>query len=343
MKETTERLLAVLSALQSRPHWSGPDLAAHLDVTVRTIRRDVDRLRSLGYAIDSEIGTAGGYRLGVGGSASPPLMLDADEAVAIAISLRASPAANFAAAHDAVARVLRKLEQITPTRIRPHLAAIENATVTMPRSGAALEPDVFVAISRACRMADVVTIRYRDARGTVSERTIEPFRSVHAGRNWYVVARDRDAARRPDDDGWRTLRLDRISDVRETGHRAEHTDPPDPVPFVQRGISTAPYAHHARIELSAPIEHVMTMIPSNVGVLEQVDDTTTMFTTGSDDLDMIVLHLARLDLAFRVIEPLELRDRLAVLADRLLQAAAASMTRSTPVAVSRSTAAGQRP
>lgn len=324
MNETTERLLAVLSALQSRPRWSGPDLAAHLDVTVRTIRRDVDRLRSLGYAINSDIGAAGGYRLGVGGTASPPLMLDADEAVAIAISLRASPAANLTGVEDAVARVLTKLEQITPARIRPHLVAIENATVTMPGTSDPLDPDVFVAISRACRSADVVTIHYRDGKGRTTERSIEPYRSVHAGRNWYVVARDRDAARRADDDGWRTLRLDRISEVRETGHRADHTDPPDPVAFVQRGISTAPYAHHARIELFAPIEHVTTLIPSTVGVLEQIDDTTTMFITGSNDLDMIVLHLARLDLAFRVIEPVELGERLITLADRLREAAVRS-------------------
>lgn len=319
--ETTERLIAVLSALQSRPQWSGPDLAAHLSVTVRTIRRDIDRLRALGYAIDSDTGAAGGYRLGVGGSAAPPLMLEADEAVAIAVSLRSSVGDHRDGADDALARVLSKLEQITPPRVRPQVEAIETATLALPRNAGAFDPDVFVAISRACRFGDVVRIDYVDGKGNGSERTVEPFRAVHSGRNWYVVARDRDAARRPDDDGWRTLRLDRITNVRETGHRADHTDAPDPVEFVQRGITTVAYAHQARIELAAPIEQLARQIPANVGVLEAVDESTTMFTTGSDELDLIVVHLARLDIPFRVLEPPELRLRLLVLAERLRTAA----------------------
>jgi predicted DNA-binding transcriptional regulator YafY len=318
MVETTERLLAVLAALQSRPVWTGPDLAAHLDVTVRTIRRDVDRLRRLGYAIDSDLGPAGGYRLGLGGAALPPLILDADEAVAVAISLRAA-GDSVAGVGQAAARVLATLEQMVPARVRPQVAAIETATVRMPDGGAAVDPAVLVAVSRASRERDVLRIEYTD--GRVSERSVEPFRAVHTGRRWYLVARDQAAARRSGDDGWRTFRLDRIAAVEATGHRFERIDAPDPVVLVQRAISTAPYAHQARIELLAPIAQASALIPSTTGVLEEIDAATTMLTTGADDLDLIVLHLARLDLPFRVVEPPALRERLLVIAGRLQAAA----------------------
>jgi predicted DNA-binding transcriptional regulator YafY len=320
MVETTERLLAVLAALQSRPQWSGPTLAAHLQVTVRTIRRDVERLRRLGYAVESDQGPAGGYRLGPGGAALPPLILDADEAVAVAISLRAA-GDGVAGVEQAAARVLGALEQMVPPRVRPHVAAIENATVRLPDGGAAVDPAVLVTVSRACRECDVLRLDYTDARGRSSERRIEPFRAVHTGRRWYLVARDQRAAARPGDDGWRTLRLDRVHRVQPTGHRFARIDPPDPVALVQQGISTAPYAHRARIELHAPIERASALIPSTTGVLEEIDADSTMFTTGADDLDLIVLHLARLDLPFRVVEPAELRDRLVVISERLRAAA----------------------
>ena len=167
----------------------------------------------------------------------------------------------------------------------------------------------------------MLRIEYTDGRGRTSERRIEPFRSVHTGRRWYLVARDQRAARRPGDDGWRTFRLDRTAGVEVTGHRFERVDPPDPAALVQRGISTAPYAHRARIELHVPIERASALIPSTTGVLEEIDAGSTMFTTGADDLDLIVLHLARLDLPFRVIEPPELRERLLVISGRLRDAA----------------------
>ena len=264
MVETTERLLAVLAALQSRPAWSGPELATHLDVTVRTIRRDVDRLRQLGYAIESRQGPVGGYRLGLGGAALPPLILDADEAVAVAISLRAA-GDSVAGVGQAASRVLRALEQMVPPRVRPQVAAIENATVRLPDGGAAVDQSVLVAVSRACRECDVLRMAYTDGRGRTTERVIEPFRAVHTGRRWYLVARDQAAARRTGDDGWRTFRLDRVATVVATGHRFERSDPPDPVALVQRAISTAPYAHQARIELLAPIERASALIPSTTG------------------------------------------------------------------------------
>ena len=155
MVETTERLLAVLAALQSRPSWSGPDLAAHLDVTVRTIRRDIERLRRLGYAIESDLGVAGGYRLGVGGSALPPLMLDEEEAVAVAISLRAAAGDSVAGVGEAAARVLGKLEQIAPARARSQVAAIETATIRLADARRRSTPPCSLSVSRACRSSEM--------------------------------------------------------------------------------------------------------------------------------------------------------------------------------------------
>lgn len=325
MVETTERLLAVLAALQSRPTWSGPELAAHLDVTVRTVRRDVERLRRLGYAVASERGAQGGYHLGPGGAALPPLVLDADEAVALAISLRVA-GDSVAGVADSSSRVLAALEQMVPPRVRPQVAAIEVATVRLPDPGVAIEPAVLVSASRACRERDAVRVTYTDSRGRTTDRTIEPFRAVHTGRRWYLVARDQQAARRADDDGWRTFRLDRVVALTPTGHRFERLDPPDPVTLVQRALAVAPYEHRARIELRAPIAQASALIPSTTGLLEEIDATTTMLTTGAPDLDMIVLHLARLDLPFCVVEPVGLRDRIRTIADRLAAAAAAEAT-----------------
>jgi predicted DNA-binding transcriptional regulator YafY len=318
--ETTERLLAVLAALQSRPVWTGPELATRLDVTVRTVRRDIDRLRRLGYAIDSDLGPVGGYRLGFGGTALPPLMIDADEAVAVAISLRAA-GDSVTGIGAAAARVLSTLEQMVPAGVRQQVAAIEAATLRLTDGGAAVDPAVLVAVSHASRERDVLRIAYTDGRGRRGDRSVEPFRAVHTGRRWYLVARDQAAARRADDDGWRTFRLDRISAVTTTGHRFERIDPPDPALLVQRAISTAPYAHQARVEVLAPIARVSALVPSTTGVLEETDGGTTILTTGADDLDLIVLHLAHLDLPFRVIEPGALRERLLVMAERLRTAA----------------------
>jgi predicted DNA-binding transcriptional regulator YafY len=308
MIETTGRLLAVLAALQSRPSWSGPDLARQLGVTVRTVRRDVERLRLLGYPVESETGTHGGYRLGAGGATIPPLMLDADEVFALAVLTRAADKHGLG---EAAERAIRKLEHTLPASLQRDIALTSTVVRVDSPTGDELDSAVLRAVSAACRASDELAVRYRDRNGMVSERRLLPYRVVSIGRRWYLVARD---ARKPE---WRTWRVDRVESVVPTGHRFVVGDPPDAAALVQRSISTSPYRYQARVELDAPIATMAERVPPTVAVLEAIDEQTTLLTTGADNLDSIVFHIGMLDVDFRVLEPPELRARMHTLATRL--------------------------
>jgi predicted DNA-binding transcriptional regulator YafY len=321
VSETTARLLSLLSRLQSGAASGGPELAEWLEATARTIRRDVERLRDLGYAIESQPGTVGGYRLGRGGTVVPPLMLDEEEAVAVAVCLRAAAGGSVTGVEDAAGRVLARLEQMLPTRLRPQVAALSATTARIRSSGEEVHRDMLVTVSRACRERDELSLRYRDARGRESERRVEPFRIVNAGRRWYLAARD--VGRRE----WRTFRMDRISCAIATGHRFELVDPPDAVALVHDAITTAPYSYQARIEFAAPLADLAALIPSTVGVLESLDDSTTVLVTGADDLDSLATHIVMLGVGFVIHDPPELRAKIAQLA-ALLSSGALTPSRS---------------
>ena len=317
---TTERLLRVLSSLQAGGTWTGPALAEHLGVTVRTVRRDVERLRELGYAIDADLGVAGGYRLGRDGRCLPPLSLDDEEAVVLAACLRAAAGGSMAAGGGTIEAILDRLEHMLPARAGDQIGAVIATTSRL--SGATetseqVQPAVLSVLTRACREREIVRTGYRDARNRHSERRLEPLRIVSAGRRWYVVARDVDR------DDWRTLRLDRISEACATGHRFVRSDPPDPVELVRRAITVAPYRYQAVVELDAPLHRVASMVPPTVAVLEPLGDDVTLLSTGADDLDFLALHVARLGVGFRVRKPAVLRRRCAELAERLGAAAQA--------------------
>ena len=313
---TTGRLLEVLSLLQARPRWSGPELAGRLGVTVRTVRRDIDRLRGLGYPVLADTGSTGGYRLGTGGRSMPPLMLDRDEAVAVAVCLRSAATDTLAGGGEAAVRALGKLELLLPPTLRRHVGTIGTMTARLGGAGNPVSPDVLVAITRACRDSERLQVRYRDGHGRITERTIDPFRVVSTARRWYLVARDRDRA------DWRTFRVDRIDALHATGHRVPIEDPPDPVAFVQASITTSPYRHHARVELAAPLAELAERVPPTAGVLEPVDDDTTLLTTGADDLDLLAFHLLSLGVDFHVLETEDVRRHLAAAAERLANAVA---------------------
>ena len=315
MTETIGRLLAMLSALQTQPGITGPQLADRFGVTARTVRRDVERLRGLGYAVESAAGAAGGYRLGWGGSAVPPLIVDPEEAVAIAVCLRAGAHDSVAGISEAASRALTRIEQMLPARLRPQVAAVSAATLRLPAAGEAVDGDVLVTVSRACRECEVLQITYENAQGATSERRLEPYRVVNAGRRWYLVARDRRKAQ------WRTFRLDRIGAAALTGHRFTRADPPDAAAFVGEAITTAPYRYRVRVEIGASLDRVAERVPPTVGVLEAVDAETTLLTIGSDDLDWVAFHVGLLGLPVRVREPEALRERLVELATRLREAA----------------------
>jgi predicted DNA-binding transcriptional regulator YafY len=318
MLDTTARLLAVLSALQSGGSWAGPALAARLGVTVRTVRRDVDRLRQLGYAVESDVGVTGGYRLGHGGAVVPPLMLEEDELVALAVCVRAAAGDSVAGVADAASRALGKLEQSLPSGGRRAVAAVAESSVRLPAAGEAVDASVLLAVSAACRGRRQLRVAYRSRGGTVRERRLEPYRVVNVGRRWYLVAYDLGPAE------WRTFRIDRIVDAVETGHGVRLPDPPDAATFVGEAITTAPYRWRARVDLRAALGDVARLVPPSVGVLEELDETTTRLMIGADDLDTLVLHLGCFGIPFDVLEPDELRTRIREVAEHLHRSAASA-------------------
>ncbi|MGO8956141.1 MAG: helix-turn-helix transcriptional regulator, partial [Streptosporangiaceae bacterium] len=297
MIETSARLLRLLSLLQSRPEWPGADLADRLEVTVRTLRRDVQKLRGLGYPVHAEPGIAGGYRLGAG-AALPPLLLDDEEAVAVALSLRTAATHSVTGVGEASVRALAKLEQVLPSRLRERAMAISHATVPLTGPGAAVNADVLIAIARACRNREQIVFGYRRGQGNdPTERRVEPHRLVQAGYRWYLVALDLDR------DDWRTFRADRIESTRPTGIKFAPRDPPDAAAFVANAVTTAPYRYQARVQVQAPADEVAALVPPTVAIVAAVSAGSCLLTSGSDSLDALAFHIAMLGYDFTVLEP----------------------------------------
>ncbi len=314
MVETSARLLRLLTLLQVKPDWSGADLAERLGVTRRTLRRDIAKLRGLGYPVHAEPGVAGGYRLGAG-AALPPLLLDDDEAVAVALSLRSSAAHAVTGVGEASVRALANLEQVLPSRLRERAAAIGHATVPLIGPVPAVSADALTTIARGCRSRERLEFGYRSHDGGQTARRVEPHRLVQAGYRWYLVARDLDR------DDWRTFRVDRIDAPRLTGVRFVPHDPPDAAAFVARAVTTAPYRYQARVVVHAPPEVVAEQVPPSVAVLEPHGAGDCLLTSGADSLDMLAFRIAAMDLDFTVLEPPELIQRAQTLAARLASAA----------------------
>jgi predicted DNA-binding transcriptional regulator YafY len=311
--ETSARLLRLLSLLQARPEWTGAELADRLEVTPRTLRRDVAKLRSLGYPVYAEPGVAGGYRLG-SGAALPPLLLDDDEAVAVALSLRTAASHSVSGAGEAGVRALAKLEQVLPARLRERASAIGQATVPLTGPAPTVDAEVLMTIASACRRCERLEFGYRSHEGQQTARRVEPHRLVQAGYRWYLVARDLDRG------DWRTFRADRIEAPRSTGVRFVADDPPDAAAFVARSVTTSPYRYQARILVHAPAAAVATLVPPSSGLLEPAGDGRCLLTIGSDSLDAMAFHTAMMGFDFTVLEPAELTVRLQDLARRLARA-----------------------
>lgn len=312
----TARLLELLGLLQSRPVWPGPELAQRLGVTERSVRRDVERLRELGYPVEASKGIGGGYRLGAG-RALPPLLLDAEEAVAVAVCLRLAAGGTVAGVGEAALRTLTKLDQVLPGALRAQVSAVHDATVTLESRVTAVDPEVLLVLARASRDRLRVRFSYVDHGGAASERTAEPYRMVTTGRRWYLLAYDVERA------DWRTFRLDRMRDVVATTWVFPPREAPDAREFVARAVTQAPYRHLAKVRFEAPADVVAAHVPASAGVIEPLDDSTCLLTAGADHLDHLAVHLASVGVEFTVQEPSELRAVLASLADRLGRAAAA--------------------
>src|SRR5580698_11342919 len=220
MLDTSARLLRLLSLFQARRYWSGAELTERLEVTARTLRRDVDRLRSLGYPVNSTAGTGGGYQLGAG-TTLPPLLLDNDEAVAVAVGLRTAASGAVSGIEEASVRALAKLEQVLPSRLRRRVSALHSFILPLASAGPQVSSETLVAIASACRDSEKLTFGYHSRDGTGSQREVEPHRLVNTGRRWYLVAWD--VGR----NNWRTFRVDRIAPRPLSGSRFAPRKPPD--------------------------------------------------------------------------------------------------------------------
>jgi predicted DNA-binding transcriptional regulator YafY len=321
MQETSARLLRLLSLLQARPDWPGAELATRLDITPRTLRRDVQRLRSLGYPVHATPGVAGGYRLGAG-AALPPLLLDDDEAVAVAVSLQTAASQTVTGIAETALRALTKLEQVLPGRLRERVATLGLATVALPRTAPTIDPGLLTEIAGACRSRRTLAFAYRSHGGEVTQRQVEPHRVVHTGYRWYLVARDIDR------DDWRTFRVDRIDAPLTPGARFIPRDPPDAAAFVANSVTAAPYRFRARALIRAPAHVVADQVPPTVAVVEPAGDGTCLLTTGADALDALAFYLAMLGAEFTILEPPELITVAGELAGRLHRAAGLTPDRS---------------
>ncbi|OBC04831.1 transcriptional regulator [Mycobacterium sp. 852013-50091_SCH5140682] len=317
MGETTSRVLQLLGLLQSRRVWSGEELAQRLGVTGRSVRRDVERLRDLGYPVHASKGHGGGYQLGAG-AALPPLLLDPDEAVAMAVCLRLAAGGSIAGVGESALRALSKLDQVMPARLRSQVSAVHDATVTLSpnSSDAPVAPDVLMTLARACRDREHVAAGYTDIRGNNTQRRLEPYQLVTTGRRWYLMAYDRDRA------DWRTLRLDRMSEVRALGSTFTPRDAPDPADYVRRAISSSPYRYVARVRYAAPQDVVAPMFSPASATVEADGPDACIVTAGADDPERMVVYFATLGHDFEVLEPPELATAVRAMAERLSRSAA---------------------
>ena len=317
MAETSARLLRLLSLLQLPRDWSGNDLAVRLEVTTRTVRNDVERLRRLGYPVLAARGTGGGYRLGAG-AAMPPLLLDDEEAVAVAVGLRTAVGGAIAGIEETSLRALAKLEQVLPSRLRHRVAALQTYTVAIPpsRPGPTVDASALSSLAAACRDRERQRFDYRTHDGGTGRREVEPYRLVNWGRRWYLVAWD--VAR----DDWRTFRVDRMELKTPTGPRFSARPLPagDIAEYVARRVSAAGWAQRARITVFAPAGEVIERINPSVGAVEAVDGHSCVLSTGADSLTTIAVSIGMLGLDFRVEDPPELAARIRELGERYLRA-----------------------
>ncbi|KOX17665.1 DeoR faimly transcriptional regulator [Saccharothrix sp. NRRL B-16348] len=316
MLETSARLLKLLSLLQVRRDWTGSDLAQRLGVDVRTVRRDVDKLRNLGYPVNAAPGVSGGYQLGAGAEL-PPLLLDDDEAVAVAVGLRTAANGSVAGIEETSVRALAKLEQVLPSRLRRRVNALQAHTVALPMTrGAQVDAGTLTAIAGACRDQQRLRFGYAGRDGS-TKRHVEPLGLAHTGRRWYLVAWDVDKA------DWRTFRVDRIEEEPTLGARFTPREPPadDLASYVSRQLSVAPYQHEVRLIMHAPYDVVAARTSATSGHLERIDDDRTRLTVGAPALDEVGLWIAMIGVDFEVEGPEELKHHLRATADRLLRAA----------------------
>lgn len=319
--DPTSRVLQLLSLLQTHKFWPGTELAGRLEVSERTLRRDIDRMRDLGYPIDATPGVAGGYRLAAG-SHMPPLVLDDDEAVAIAVGLRAAAGSAVTGIEETALRTMAKLEQVLPDRLRRRVNAV-HANISHLRwggDGPTVDADALAVLALACRDHEQVRFDYKRRDGEESCRLVEPHQLVAAGRRWYLAAWD---VRRTD---WRTFRLDRIGDPRLAGLRFTPRPLPggDAATYVAKSLGAQSHPYTATLVVSGDADQTRKVLRWTDGEVEPIDATSCRVRLKAEAVVWLDAMVAMLAVSFpiQVEQPGDLRVRLSALADRLARASA---------------------
>lgn len=327
MLETSARLLRLLSLLQMRRDWTGPMLAERLGVSTRTIRTDIERLRALGYPVDATPGVAGGYRLGAG-SSLPPLLLDDEEAVAVAVGLATAANGAVTGIEETSVRALAKLQQVLPSRLRHRVQALTSATVHVPTPGrSAVDAGVLTAVAAAIRASERLRFDYEthsaaaarragDAAAVLPRREVEPHRLAHWNGRWYLVAWDIGRA------DWRTFRVDRMTPHTPNGRRftPRTVAESEVAERIQRGVGAATWRYRATVRVAAPATEVRARLPAAVTV-EPDGSNHCVIQVGSDTPHMLTLYLGLLDADFEVLDAPELATHLRATAERFRKAA----------------------
>ncbi|NED80603.1 transcriptional regulator [Streptomyces sp. SID11233] len=326
MTDTPARLLNLLSLLQTPREWPGSELADRLDVSPRTIRRDIDRLRELGYPVEASRGAIGGYRL-VAGTAMPPLLLDDEEAVAIAVGLRAGAGHAIEGVDEASVRALAKLEQVLPSRLRHRVSVLQNATVPLTRGdGATIDPQTLTVMASAVTGRERLRFAYRAGDGAETRRQVEPYRLVSTGWRWYLVAYDLER------EAWRTFRVDRVSDPYPTGSRFTPRELPtgDAAEFLSSSMARIKPELAIDVSFAAPAEFVTSRLPASIGPLEATGERSCRLRAAlSGSLEWVAVRLALVDCEFTAHGPPQLVAYLNDLGGRLTRAALPSAAQAT--------------
>ena len=306
------RLLALLSLLQTPREWPGSELARRLEISPRTVRRDVERLRDLGYPVEATMGADGGYRL-VAGTAMPPLLLDDEEAVAIAVGLRAAAGLAVEGIDEAAVRALTKIERVLPSRLRYRVGALGSATVSLVTGDQhAVDPSQLTSIAGAVTNRERLRFTYQDAEGDETKRHVEPYRLVSAGRRWYLVSFDLER------DDWRVFRVDRIAKALPTGAHYQPREMPesDPAAFLASKLYSLLPTYEAVVVVDLPAAKV----PPHLGTVEPIDDERSRVRAGADTLEWLAFRFVTAGCEFTVEQPPELVDYLRKLGGRVNRA-----------------------
>jgi predicted DNA-binding transcriptional regulator YafY len=318
--DTPARLLQLLSLLQTPREWPGGELADRLGVSRRTVRRDIDRLRELGYPVQATLGSDGGYRL-VAGKAMPPLVLNDEEAVAIAVGLRAGAGHAVEGVDEASVRALAKLEQVLPSRLRHRVATLQAATTPLTSGdGASIAPETLTVMASTVAGQERLRFAYRAKDGTESRRLTEPYRLVSTGQRWYLVAYDLDR------EDWRTFRVDRVSQPFATGSRFTPRELPtgSAAEYLRQSMYRRQETYEYVVTFAAPADAIAARIPAWLGTPEPLDaDTCRLRATTGDAVHWLAVRLAMLGCEFTVQEPEELVRYVRELGERLTRAGGA--------------------